>query len=87
MIIKAKTIEVRDEGAVQGNARAVDFVGSGVSAAVAGGVATITVSAGSTPTGTGFRHVTAGVEDAAAKLVDTADVNDNQVTYVKMQDV
>lgn len=39
------------------------------------------------PTGTGFRHVTAGVEDAASKLVDTADVNNNQVTYAKMQDI
>lgn len=31
-------------------------------------------SGGSTPTGTGFRHVTSGVEDAAAKLVENADV-------------
>lgn len=30
---------------------------------------------GSTPTGTGFRHVAAGVEDAAAKLVENADVH------------
>ena len=36
------------------------------------------------PTGTGFRHVTAGVEDAAAKLVDTADINDLQVTSIKI---
>lgn len=35
---------------------------------------------GSTPSGTGFRHVTAGVEDAASKLVDTADVNLLQIT-------
>jgi len=28
----------------------------------------------STPTGTGFRHVTSGVEDAASKLVENADV-------------
>jgi len=40
---------------------------------------------GSTPTGTGFRHITAGVEDAAAKLVDTADINNDQVTYAKIQ--
>jgi hypothetical protein len=44
-----------------------------------------TVSGGSTPTGTGFRHVTAGVEDAAAKLVDTADINADQVTFAKIQ--
>lgn len=30
---------------------------------------------GSTPTGTGFRHVTSGAEDAAAKLVENADVH------------
>lgn len=42
---------------------------------------------GSTPTGTGFRHVTAGVEDAASKLVDTADVNNDQITYAKLQNV
>lgn len=38
------------------------------------------------PTGTGFRHVTNGAEDPAAKLVDTADINNSQVTYVKMQE-
>jgi len=42
---------------------------------------------GSTPTGTGFRHVTGGVEDAAAKLVDTADINADQVTYSRIQNV
>lgn len=39
---------------------------------------------GSTPTGTGFYHVTAGVMDAASKLVDTADINNSQVTLAKM---
>lgn len=38
---------------------------------------------GSPPTGTGFRHVTAGTEDGASKLVDTADINDGQVTLAK----
>lgn len=42
---------------------------------------------GAPPTGTGFRHVTAGAEDAAAKLVDTADVNADQITYAKIQNV
>ena len=32
------------------------------------------LSGGPVPTGTGFRHVTAGTEDAAAKLVENADV-------------
>lgn len=31
-------------------------------------------SGGSTPTGTGFTHITAGVQDAAAKLVDVTDI-------------
>jgi hypothetical protein len=39
---------------------------------------------GSTPTGTGFTHITAGVQDGAAKLVDTADINANQVTLAKL---
>lgn len=37
------------------------------------------------PTGTGFRHMTDDIEDAAAKLVDTDDVNDHQITYAKIQ--
>lgn len=44
-------------------------------------------SGGSPPTGTGFRHVTSGTEDGASKLVDTADINDDQVTYGKIQNV
>jgi hypothetical protein len=42
---------------------------------------------GTVPTGTGFRHVTVGAEDTAAKLVDTADINDDQVTFAKLQNV
>lgn len=44
-------------------------------------------SGGSTPTGTGFRHITSGTEDGAAKLVETADVSNDQITYAKMQNV
>lgn len=50
-------------------------------------IALETAGAGSTPTGTGFRHVTSGIEDAAAKLVETADVTDDAVTYAKLQNV
>lgn len=35
----------------------------------------LAAAVGSTPTGTGFRHVTAGVEDGAATLIVNADVN------------
>jgi hypothetical protein len=42
---------------------------------------------GSPPTGTGFTHITSGATDAAAKLVDTADINSAQVTYAKIQNV
>lgn len=42
----APNIEIRDEGASQGFVRVVDFVGAGVSAAVASGVATVTIPGG-----------------------------------------
>lgn len=42
---------------------------------------------GVVPTGTGFTHITAGVQDAAAKLVDTADINADQVTNTKLADM
>jgi len=41
----------------------------------------------SPPTGTGFPHITAGVQDSASKLIDTADINNSQVTYGKIQNV
>lgn len=47
----------------------------------------ITVTGADPPTGTGFRHVTDGVEDAAAQTVGTADIDDDAVTYAKMQNV
>lgn len=46
-----------------------------------------TPAGGSPPTGTGFRHITAGVEDAAAQLVLTADITDANVTYAKIQNL
>ncbi len=46
-----------------------------------------TAGSATVPTGTGFRHVTAGSEDVASKLVDTADINPAQVTYAKIQNV
>jgi hypothetical protein len=42
-----KTLQVRDEGVSQGDAKAMDFTGSSVSASVASGVATITVTGAS----------------------------------------
>jgi len=51
------------------------------------GLKWVTAAGASVPTGTGFRHVTAGVEDAASKNVDTADINNSQVTYGKIQNV
>jgi hypothetical protein len=43
------------------------------------------LSVAATPTGTGFVHITTGTQDAAAKLVDTADINDGQVTDQKLR--
>lgn len=42
---------------------------------------------GAPPTGTGFRHITSGVEDAATKLIDAADINADQVTFAKIQNI
>jgi hypothetical protein len=44
MIVKAARVEVRDEGAIQGRPGVFDFTGAGVSVAVSGNVATVTVS-------------------------------------------
>lgn len=61
-----------------GGAGDVEELTIGTGLALVGTV--LTGLGGGAPTGTGFRHVTAGVEDAAAKLVDTADVNADQIT-------
>lgn len=45
-LIPANNVEIKDEGTSQGRVRTVDFVGSGVSAAVSGSIATITISGG-----------------------------------------
>jgi len=77
---------IEDEGAPLTQRANMNFAGAGVTCADAGGktVCTIAGGGGGTPTGTGFRHVTGGVEDAAAKLVDTADVNNDQITPAKL---
>lgn len=84
-------IQFKDEGAnlgAAGTADTVDFVGAGVVATRVADVVTVTIAGGGVvPTGTGFTHITAGVQDAAAKLVDTADVNNDQITYAKIQNV
>lgn len=77
-----------DEGTPVTQRANANFVGAGVTVTDAGGKTVVTIpGGGSTPTGTGFTHITAGVQDAAAKLVDTADINNDQVTYAKMQNV
>jgi hypothetical protein len=46
MIRNPEAIEVRDEGATQGRARIFDFAGAGVTAAVSGQTATVTIAGG-----------------------------------------
>jgi hypothetical protein len=46
-IIKAPRIAVQDETVLQGRARTLNFAGAGVSAAIAGDVATVTIPGGS----------------------------------------
>lgn len=79
---------IQDEGVSLPARSKLNFKGTGVVAVDNAGAdstdVTITSGSGSTPTGTGFTHITAGVQDAAAKLVDTADINANQVTNAKL---
>lgn len=80
-------IQFEDEGVALGAAGTVDtvdFVGAGVTATRVGDAVTVTIPGGGTvPTGTGFTHITSGVQDAAAKLVNltaATDVAANQGT-------
>jgi len=65
-----RTLSLENDEAAPGNNQVYGTDGSGARGwkpdPVGGG--------GATPTGTGFRHVAGGVEDAAAKLVENADV-------------
>ena len=73
----ASPIAVSDEG-IQKTAAATsfDFTGPGVTASAAGGAVTVNVpgGGGSTPTGTGWVHVTGGVQDGAASTPNKSDV-------------
>ena len=77
---------IEDEGTPLIQRADLNFVGAGVAVTDVGGKTTVTIPGGSssTPTGTGFTHITAGVQDVGAKLVDTADINANQVTNAKL---
>lgn len=87
LVVPTSYATVDDEGTPLTQRTVIDFAGAGVTCADSGGtktLCTIPGAGGSTPTGTGFRHVTAGVEDGATKLVDTADVNASQITNAKL---
>lgn len=62
-------------GVAQTARRYVNFVGVTAVDDAANDQCTITVSGGTTPTGTGLTHVVAGVQAAAASLVVNADVD------------
>ena len=79
-------VEVRKAGSAVGTRHAVNFIeGANVTLTITDDVANAEVdvtiaaaSGGSPPTGSGFRHVTAGVEDAASEKVTFSDAD--QVT-------
>jgi hypothetical protein len=79
VLASGQLMSIQDEGANVGTRALLNFAGAGVSVADDPGNGKVTVTipggGGTTPTGTGFRHVTAGVEDAASKLVENADVH------------
>lgn len=45
----------------------------------------VAVPQGNIPKGTGFRHITNDLEDPNAKTVSTTDIDDQAVSYVKLQ--
>lgn len=53
------TIEIQDEGVVEGNVTAVNFTGAGSSVIVTGDTATVTVP-GSSSGGTGYSYFPSG---------------------------
>ncbi len=62
---------VQDEGTPVAQETVLDCQGAGITCTAGAGKTVVTVpggGGGSTPTGTGFRFVTGGVEDAAAKV-------------------
>lgn len=65
----------------------IEEITLGTNLSLTGTTLNATAGGGSVPTGTGFTHITTGVQDAAAKLVDTADINNSQITLPKMADV
>lgn len=82
-------ITTQDEGGtLSSTVNTINFVGAGVTASGAGATTTVTIPGGGTvPTGTGFTHITAGAQDGAAKLVDTTDINNSQVTLAKIANI
>jgi hypothetical protein len=75
--IRSVTRSDLDVTTVGGAVVAKIIAGTGVTVTSTGadsgtGDVTINASGGSTPTGTGFTHITAGVQDGASKLVDVS---------------
>lgn len=61
ILITPSGFEIRDEGVTQDQAFVLDFVGSGVSAAVVNGLATITVSSGGLSEAEIYARITLGL--------------------------
>lgn len=57
---------VQDEGTPLTQRSTINFVGAGVTATDAGGITVVTIPGFTSPTGTGFVHVTSGAVDGAA---------------------
>lgn len=68
---------IQDEAIPIATGGPLDFQGAAITCVfnVPGQKTICTVSSGAAPTGTGFVHITAGVQDGAAKLVADADVD------------
>lgn len=80
----ADTLLGRGNGGGTGDLQPITL---GTNLSMAGTVLNAAGGGGSVPTGTGFRHVTAGSEDAAAKLVEALDIANDTVSFGKLQTV
>lgn len=77
------TLQLQDEGVLQGQMTGINCTGAGITCSVSGGLAAFNDPGATIPTGTGFTHITGGAQDAAAKLVNltaSTDVAANQGT-------
>jgi hypothetical protein len=74
-IIPSTSVEIQDEATTQGYVKTIDFAGAGVTAAVAGGKATVTIPGGGGPGGSAWtlftQNLGAAMRDGTFTITST----------------